>query len=291
MPARRVDPQPGGDERVGPRVRRHALGVPVAVELPEHHLGRVERPEPGDDVLPGRLQVGRGQRRRRLHRHLGGELEQVGDDHVQHRAGGVVELGPVGDVERLRHVDLHRPHVLRAPQPVEHAVAEPQRVQVLGALLAEEVVDPEDLLLLEHLVHDPVQLPEALRRGAERLLVDHPGAGGQPVLAEALGDLAERDRWDRQVVQEAGVRTEVALAVLDDVEQAAGVVLLEPAAGEPEPARELLPRPVLRLRAELDQRVVHPSPEVLVRDVPAPVADEQPALRHQPVLCELEERR
>ena len=56
-----------------------------------------------------------------------------------------------------------------------------------------------------HPVHDPVELAEALRRGPERLLVHHPGALGEPVLAEPLGDLAERGRRDGEVVQVAGV--------------------------------------------------------------------------------------
>ena len=120
---------------------------------------------------------GGAQAGRRLHRHLGGDLEQVRDEHVQHRAGGVVEPGPVGDAERLRHVDLHRLDVLggstsRSNRPL----AKRSTCRSWVRLLAEEVVDPVDLLLVQHRVHDPVQLAEALRRRAERLLVDHPGA-------------------------------------------------------------------------------------------------------------------
>jgi len=56
--------------------------------------------------------------------------------HVEHRAGGVVELRPVADVERLRHVDLHRLDVLGIPARGEQPVAEPQQVQVLSGFLA-----------------------------------------------------------------------------------------------------------------------------------------------------------
>ena len=52
------------------------------------------------------------------------------------------------------------------------------------ASLPEEVVDPVDLRLVQHLVHGLVQLAEVLRRGAERLLVDDPGTFGQVVPAE-----------------------------------------------------------------------------------------------------------
>ena len=57
-----VDPQPGGDEGVGPGVLPHAVDVAEAVELAEHHLGRVDGPEAADDLLPRGLQVvgGRG---------------------------------------------------------------------------------------------------------------------------------------------------------------------------------------------------------------------------------------
>ncbi len=81
--------------------------VPVSVELPEYHLGGVQGPEAVDDLLPGGLQVQRAQAGRWLHGDLGGHLEKVGDQHVEHRARGVVELRPVADVKRLWHVDLH----------------------------------------------------------------------------------------------------------------------------------------------------------------------------------------
>jgi hypothetical protein len=89
--------------------------VPVPVELAKRHLGGVQGPEAADDLLPGGLQVKRAQAGRRLHGDLGGHLEKVGDQHVEHRTGGVVELRPVADVERLRHVDLHRLDVLAVP--------------------------------------------------------------------------------------------------------------------------------------------------------------------------------
>ena len=69
-------------------------------------------------------------------------------DHVQHRAGGVVELGPVVDVQRLRHVDLHGPDVLGAPRVANRLLANRSTCRSWVRLLAEEVVDPEDLLLL-----------------------------------------------------------------------------------------------------------------------------------------------
>jgi len=179
--------------------------TPVPGELAQHDLGRIERPEGADDLLPCRLQVGRARAGRRLHGDLGGYLEQVGHQHVEHRAGGIVELGPVGDVERLRHVDLHGLDVPTVPERGRQLVGEPQYVQVLGGLLPQEVVDPVDLLLVEDGVDNPVEFPESITRRAERLLVDHPRTPGQPVLAQGLRQPAKGNRRDGQVVHELRV--------------------------------------------------------------------------------------
>ena len=161
-PAVIVDPQPGGDVGVLGGAGGYPRHVAVAVELAQHDLGGVERPEAADHLFPGGLQVEGAEAGRRLHGDLGRHLEQVGDQHVQHRAGGVVEPGPVGDAELLGHVDLYRLDVLAAPHGGEQPVGEAQHVQVLGGLLAQEMVDPVDLLLVEHRVDDPVERVEGL---------------------------------------------------------------------------------------------------------------------------------
>src|SRR5665647_27565 len=158
-----VDPQPGGDERVGRRALGNTLELPVSLELPEHDVVRdVQLPEAGERILARPRQMARRQVPRRLHRHLRRDLEQVRHHHVESSTRAVVELRALPDVQRLRHVDLHLRHVVVVPDGPEQFVGEPQHVQVLGGLLAEEVVDPEDLLLLQRVVHDGVQLPERL---------------------------------------------------------------------------------------------------------------------------------
>ena len=124
-------------------------------------------------------------------------------DHVAVRAGALVERAARADRQRLGDVDLHVVDVLAVPQRLEEAVGEPQREQVQRRLLAEEVVDPEDLLLPEHLVDRVVELARRLEVGAERLLHDHARALGQPGLAERPHDRAGRGRRHRQVVQPA----------------------------------------------------------------------------------------
>jgi predicted nucleic acid-binding protein len=97
------------------------------------------------------------ERRRRLHRDEAEHLEQVGDDHVPERARLLVEGGAAVDRERLGDVDLDVVDVVSVPDRLEQAVREAKRQDVLDGLLAEEVVDPEDLLLGEHCVHRRVQ--------------------------------------------------------------------------------------------------------------------------------------
>ena len=88
----------------------------------------------------------------------------MGDDHVPEGAGGLVEGDAVVDPERLGHVDLHVVDVVPVPDGLEEAVGEAEGEDVLGRLLAEEVVDAEDLLLVEDLVHGVVERPGALAR-------------------------------------------------------------------------------------------------------------------------------
>ena len=80
------------------------------------------------------------------------DLEQVRDDHVAERAGALVEAGALAEAERLGHVDLDVIDEVAVPDRLEQPVREPEREDVLRGLLAEEVVDAEDLLLVEHLV-------------------------------------------------------------------------------------------------------------------------------------------
>ena len=85
----------------------------------------------------------------------------MGDDHVAVGAGLLVEGAARADPERLRHVDLDVVDVVAVPDRLEEAVGEAQGEDVVRRLLAEEVVDAEDLLLAEDFVDHLVQ---ALRR-------------------------------------------------------------------------------------------------------------------------------
>ena len=142
---------------------------------------------------------------RLLHRDQREQLQQVVLQHVAGGAGGVVEAGPGADADVLGHGDLHRVDVLGVPHRLEQGVGEAQRQDVLDRLLAQVVVDAEDVLRGEHVVDQVVEL---LGRGqvvAERLLHhDPPPAAGLVVVGHAgalqlLEHGRERRRRDGQV--------------------------------------------------------------------------------------------
>jgi hypothetical protein len=182
-------------------------------------------------------------------------------------------------VQHLGHVDLHRSDVGAVPYPAEQPVAEPHGVEVLGGLLAQEVVDPEHLGLVEHLMNRAVECTKGVQGGAERFLEDHPRSRGQPVPPNAPGERLECRRWHGKVVHPLGASSEFAFRVAENFEKVPRVVRGEAAACEAQPGAELLPQAFIGLRAELGQRVVHAGPEVVVAHVATAVADQPPIVR------------
>jgi hypothetical protein len=66
--------------------------------------------------------------------------------HVAVGAGLLVEAAALAQAQRLGHVDLHVVDEVAVPDRLEQAVGEAERQDVLRRLLAQEVVDAEDLL-------------------------------------------------------------------------------------------------------------------------------------------------
>ena len=108
---------------------------------------------------------------RRLHRDVAEQLEHVVLDQVAQRAGLVVVAGAGADADVLGRGDLHVVDVVAVPQRLEHAVGEAERQHVLDGLLAQVVVDAEDLRLVEDAQHPAVEFaapPAARSRTASR---------------------------------------------------------------------------------------------------------------------------
>ena len=112
------------------------------------------------------------------------DLEQVRDHHVAICAGGLVERRAFAEAQRFRHVDLHVIDEVAVPDRLEQTIGEAERQDVLRRLLAEKMIDAEDLLFVEHLVQLGIELDRAREIGAERLLHDDARVRDQSGLAE-----------------------------------------------------------------------------------------------------------
>ena len=123
------------------------------------------------------------------------------------RTGLVVVPASTAHAQRLRRGDLHVVDAVGVPQRLEEGVGESGHQQVLHALLAEVVVDPEDLVLLEHRTDGVVDLERRGQVAADRLLEDQSRARrDQPVLGEAFADRSEERRADGEVEDPDAVR-------------------------------------------------------------------------------------
>ncbi len=109
---------------------------------------------------------------RRLH---GDEAEQLHDvvlHDVAQRAGGLVERPAAFDADGFGRRDLHVVDVVAIPDVLEDAVREAEDEDVLHRLLAQVVIDAEDLVFVEDLVDVIVQRAGAGQVVAEGLLDD-----------------------------------------------------------------------------------------------------------------------
>ena len=83
----------------------------------------------------------------RLKRNEREQLHHVVLDDVAQRAGLLVERAAAFDAESFGHGDLHIVNVVAFPDRLEDAVGEAEDQEVLHRLLAEVVIDAEDLAL------------------------------------------------------------------------------------------------------------------------------------------------
>ena len=114
---------------------------------PAHRVGigidRAHRLQHLDLVVAEHLRV---PQRGRFHRRERHHLHEVVLDHVAQRADAVVVARTALDAERLGDGDLDLVDVVGAQHRLDEPVREPEHEDVLHRLLAEEVVDAEDLV-------------------------------------------------------------------------------------------------------------------------------------------------
>ena len=183
-------------------------------------------------------------------------------DHVLVRAGRLVELDAVIEGEGLRHVDLHVVDVIAVPDRFEQAVGKAEGEDVLRCFLAQEVVDPVDLILAERFVQRCVERAGGCQVGSERLLHDDPRAWDEVRLGQHVDHDPRGRRRHAQVVQSPRLATQLLLCVGDHCCQPDRALLLRDVAqlaGERSPlnvgdraAGEL----VARLAGERAERLV-----------------------------------
>ena len=111
----------------------------------------------------------------RLHRHHRQQCEQVIGDHVAQRAGRLVEIAALFHADRLRGRDLHVIDPVAVPDRFEQPIGEAERHDVLDRVLAEKMVDPENLVLVQRAQDVGVQFARRFEAVAERFL-DHDAA-------------------------------------------------------------------------------------------------------------------
>jgi hypothetical protein len=122
--------------------------------------------------------------------------------HVPQRSGTFIVAPAVLDAEVLGHGDRDVVDVSSIPDRLEHGIREPERQHVLHGLLAEEVVDAENLSFQELLRQRAVDFAERREVVAQRLLHHDPAV--LPVLSETrlgqpAGNGAEERGRRRQV--------------------------------------------------------------------------------------------
>ena len=163
---------------------------------------------------------------------------------VAQAAHRLVERPAPLHAERLGHLDVHAPDVAAVPDGLEDRVAEARDQDVLHLLVAQEVVDAEDLVLAQHRCERVVEFLGRSEVAAQGLFHHHAGVLGEVVVRQRGNHLAEQPRGDGQVehrqthvlhgigeVGERGRIVVVAVHVLDAVQQLLGRLVLGGHAG------------------------------------------------------------
>ena len=227
-------------------------------------------------------------------------------DDVAQGAGGVVELAAALDADRLGDGDLDRVDVPAVPDRLEQAVPEAEDGEVLDGLLAQVMVDPIDLVLVEDVGKLAIELAGALEIGSERLLDDDARPATLRAAAasvagcrqsgqlEMVDDHRVERRWDRQVEEPIPGGAAVAVDPIEPLRKlGVGGRIVEGSLVVLDPACERLPdrrlrRPVATVRVDPFEQVVA---ERLVRQLATGEADDGEFRRQEATEQAVVERR
>ena len=190
--------QPHGDVGLGVGVGRHTGNLAITVVLPAHDIvcrEGADGPEDIEAAIADRVVAGS----RGLHEHQRQHLQQVVLHDIAQCADLVVERAAVLDAEVLGHGDLDRLDILPPPQRLEPGVGEAHIFDVLDGLLAQVVVDAQDLILANDRQQSVIELNGGVEAGAERLLDRHSAPGREVRGTQLLDDGPEEGRRDLKV--------------------------------------------------------------------------------------------
>ena len=219
--------------------------------------------------------------------------------HVTRRAGGVVERRAAADADVLGHGDLHRVDVVGVPDRLEQLVGEAQRHDVLDRLLAQVVVDAEDVLGGEDLVDEPLSssaLARSCPNGFSTTTRRQPpalGVAGHPGALHLLQHRREHARRDRQVERRVALDAVAGAQVVERLaERVERLVVVERAGDELDVARQSPPDLLVPGRpGVLLGRLAGQALEVAVAPVAAREAEQHEVRRQQPAVGEVVDRR
>src|SRR5256885_10083599 len=95
-------------------------------------------------------------------------------DHVPQRTSRLIKAPAAADIKGLGHSDLNMIDMVTIPDRFKHAVGETQDQDILDRLLAEIVIDPVNLMLVDEVQQIAIQGARRSEFRAERLLDDQP---------------------------------------------------------------------------------------------------------------------
>jgi hypothetical protein len=122
------------------------------------------------------------ERNRGLHGGQRQQLKHVIGHHIAQRAGFFVEAGAAFHADGFRCRDFHVVDVVAVPDGLKQRVSEAEYQNVLDRFLAQVMIDPEHVFLVERFVQDSVQFLSRFQIVAKGLLEDNPGPAALSVI-------------------------------------------------------------------------------------------------------------